>query len=116
MDLVDYSQEIFKQIKQDYEEKVIKPLLAIGYRLLTIDYIPISALDGISTLGVIWAFTLVWVITTYQVYLLIPDVYNGNLVVVEYVAVLYWIVRRMYVKWHLYLFMEHWRKVLVIMF
>jgi sulfate adenylyltransferase subunit 1 len=46
MDLVDYSQEVFEQIKQDYEEKVLKPLLAMDYRLSTINYIPMSALKG----------------------------------------------------------------------
>jgi sulfate adenylyltransferase subunit 1 len=46
MDLVDYSQEVFEQIKQDYEEKVLKPLLAMGYGLSTINYIPMSALNG----------------------------------------------------------------------
>ena len=46
MDLVDYSQEVFEQIKQDYEEKVLKPLLAMDYGLSTINYIPMSALKG----------------------------------------------------------------------
>jgi len=46
MDLVDYSQDVFEQIKQDYEEKVLKPLLAMDYGLSTINYIPMSALKG----------------------------------------------------------------------
>jgi len=46
MDLVDFSQEVFEKIKADYEQEVIEPLLAMGYGLSTIDYIPLSALDG----------------------------------------------------------------------
>ena len=31
----------------------------------------IGALDSLSTFGVLWAFSLIWVITAYQVYLLV---------------------------------------------
>jgi len=46
MDLVDYKEEVFTQIKQDYAKEVLEPLSVMGYRLSTVDYIPMSALEG----------------------------------------------------------------------
>ena len=46
MDLVDYSQEVFENIKQDYEEKILAQLPTTNNYRLTTTYIPISALNG----------------------------------------------------------------------
>jgi len=44
MDLVDFSEKIFNEIKNDYKKNIIPNLP--NHRYITIDFIPISALDG----------------------------------------------------------------------
>ncbi len=46
MDLVDFSQERFEEIKREYEEEVIKKLPTDDSLLSSIDFIPLSALKG----------------------------------------------------------------------
>ncbi len=46
MDLVDFSKERYEEIKAQYEKEVLSKLSADNYQLSTIDYIPLSALEG----------------------------------------------------------------------
>lgn len=52
MDLVDFSKEKYEKIKAQYEKEVLSQLSVFNYQFSTINYIPMSALDGDNVVNI----------------------------------------------------------------